>query len=189
MYDEKLEELDLESQERMDKAIEKLERDFSTIRTGRATPSVLDRVKVDAYGTECPLNQVATVSVPDARSITVSPFDKSQLGAIERGIIAANIGLNPSNDGTIIRISLPPLTEERRKELCKEAAAMAEDARVSVRQARKHQNDEIKKIEKDEKMPEDVSKQAHDEAQDLTNKYTKKIDDHLEKKEKQIMDI
>ncbi|MGF1573805.1 MAG: ribosome recycling factor [Sumerlaeia bacterium] len=186
---EKLAEIDLEVEESMDKAVEALRRDFNNIRTGKASPSVLDRVQVEAYGTNCPINQVANVSVPDARSITVSPFDKSQLPAIERAIIAANLGFNPQNDGVIIRINLPPLTEERRKELCKDAGNASEHARISVRQARKHANESVKKVEKDEKLPEDLVKDALDGIQKTTDKYIKEIDAMLKKKEGEIMEV
>lgn len=186
---EKLQEIDMEAEESMQKAVEALSRDFKNIRTGKASPNVLDRVLVEAYGTTCPINQMANVSVPDARSITVTPFDRSQLAAVERAIIAANLGFNPQNDGSMIRINLPPLTEERRKDLCKEAGVASEHARVAVRQARKHGNEAVKKLEKDEKLPEDLVKDALDGIQKNTDKYIKEIDAMLKKKEAEIMEV
>lgn len=186
---EKLQEIDLEAEDSMDKAVDAMNRDFKNIRTGRASPNVLDRVQVEAYGVMCPLNQMANVSVPDARSITVTPFDRSQISAVERAIIAANLGFNPQNDGNMIRINMPPLTEERRKDLCKEAAAAAEHARVAVRQARKHANEAIKKLEKDEKLPEDLVKDSLEGMQKTTDKFIKNIDAMLKKKEGEIMEV
>ncbi|MDX1972516.1 MAG: ribosome recycling factor [Candidatus Sumerlaeia bacterium] len=186
---EKLKAVDKEAEQSMNKAIEALSREFNNIRAGRANPSVLDRVMVEAYGAHCPVNQVANVTVPDGRSITIQPFDRSLISAIERGIMAANLGFNPQNDGNMIRINLPPLTEERRKDLCKDAAHVAEHARVSIRQARKHANDSIKKLEKDEKLPEDLVKRAEDQVQKNTDKFIKNVDALLKKKEAEIMEV
>ena len=177
------------AEEKMVKALEHLDHEFNTVRTGRANPAVLENVRVDAYGSELPLNQVATVNVPDARSIIISPFDKSQLGAIERAILTADLGMNPTNDGQILRIIIPPLTEERRKELCKVAAKMAEDARIAIRQIRKHANDDVKKLEKDHDVPEDTGRDLHDKVQKLTDDYIKKVDEKYTKKETEVMAV
>lgn len=178
-----------DSKTKMEGALRALDDEFRTVRTGRANPSALDGVTVEAYGSEMPLNQVANVTTPDARSMIVTPWDKGQIGAIERAIIAANLGFNPSNDGAVIRITVPPLTEERRKELVKMAAKMAEDARIAVRHVRKHANDDIKKLEKDHTLPEDMGRDAHDVVQELTNDFIKQIDETLKKKEKEIMAV
>lgn len=189
MMEETRKKLLAEAEEKMIKAQEHLEHEFNTVRTGRANPAVLDSIRVSAYGSELPLNQVATVNTPDARTITVSPFDRNQLGAIERAIIAANLGMNPSNDGSLLRIIIPALTEERRKEMCKMAAKMAEEARVAIRHIRKHANDEIKRLEKDHDVPEDLAKQLHDKIQKLTDDHIKQVDTMLAKKEKAVMEV
>lgn len=177
------------SRQKMDGALHTLDEEFKTVRTGRANPAVLDHVKVHAYGSEMPLNQVASVSTPDGRSIVVTPWDRSQIGAIEKSIIAANLGFNPNNDGTVIRIQIPPLTEERRKEMVKVASKMAEDARIAIRHVRKHANDDIKRLEKEHAVPEDLGRAAHDVVQKLTDDYIKKVDERLKKKEAEIMEV
>lgn len=177
------------AEEKMAKALEHLDHEFNTVRTGRANPAVLESVRVEAYGSEMPLNQVATVSVPDARSLVVSAYDKNQLSAIERAIISANLGMNPTNDGSVLRIVIPPLTEERRKDLCKVAAKMSEDARIAIRHIRKHANDDIKKLEKDHELPEDQGRALHDKVQKLTDDYIKKVDEAYAKKEKDVMEV
>ncbi|MDK2970470.1 MAG: ribosome recycling factor [Candidatus Sumerlaeota bacterium] len=178
-----------ESGVKMEGALSALDDNFRTVRTGRASPSALDNVHVSAYGSDMPLNQVANVSTPDARTIVISPWDKGQLSAIERAIIAANLGFNPSNDGVVIRISVPPLTEERRKEFVKQAHKMAEEARIAIRHVRKHANDNIKRLEKDHGVPEDIGRQAHDRIQKLTDEYIAKVDEKMKKKEKEIMEV
>lgn len=178
-----------EAKKKMEGAIHAMEEHFRTVRTGRATPSFLDDVEVEAYGSQMPLNQVANVSAPDARTILISPWDKTQLGAIERAIIAANLGFNPTNDGVVIRISVPPLTEERRKELVKVAHKLAEDARIAIRHVRKHANDDVKKLEKDHEIPEDLGHQTHDEIQKLTDEHIETVDKKMKQKEKEIMEV
>ena len=177
------------SQQKMDGALHALDEEFKTVRTGRANPAVLDQVMVQAYGSEMPLNQMANITTPDARTILITPWDKGQLGSIERAIIAANLGFNPSNDGAVIRINIPPMTEERRKEMVKVASKMAEDARIAIRHVRKHANDNIKQLEKEHEISEDLGRQAHDEIQKLTDDFIKKADEKLKKKEKEIMEV
>jgi len=187
--DPRLEEIRSTSDHKMEGAIHAMESDFNTVRTGRASPAALDAVIVEAYGVQMPIKQLATISTPDARSITVAPFDRGQLGAIERAIIAANLGFNPNNDGSVIHVNVPPMTEERRKEMSKLAHKMAEDARIAIRHVRKHANDDIKKIEDAKELPEDELKHAHKVVQDLTNDYIKRVDDMLKKKDKEIMEV
>jgi ribosome recycling factor len=174
---------------RMEKAITDLQHDMATIRTGRATLSLLDHVRVDYYGTPTPLNQVANLHVPEPNLITIQPWDVSQIGAIEKSIRTSDLGLNPSNDGKIIRLPIPPLTEERRKELVKKLHAGAEHHRVAVRNIRRDGNEAVKKLSKDKKITEDDDKKAHDEIQKMTDLYMEKIDVASKTKEKEIMEI
>lgn len=173
------------SKEKLDKTLEALEKKFATVRAGRANPSSLDGVMVEYYGSMTPLKQLTTISVPEGNQLLIKPFDKSCLSAIEKAIIAANLGYNPSNDGETIRIVIPALTEERRKELTKQVKAISEEAKVSVRNIR---HDAIEKIEKEE-FPEDVEKGLEKEIQDLVNNYNKKIEDMLKEKEKDLMTV
>ncbi len=177
-----------EAEEKMENAIKHLEREFVKIRAGKASPQMLDGVKVDYYGTVSPLAQISNINTPDPRSIVVQPWEKSMLGPIEKAIMAANLGFNPQNDGTIIRIVVPPLTEERRKELVKKSKAEAEIGKVSVRNARREALDAGKKLEK-EGIPEDEIKKFESEMQELTNKFISRVDKILEAKEKDIMTI
>ena len=170
---------------RMDKAIAALQNELVTVRTGRANPSMLDRVAVDYYGSMTPINQVANISVQEGRQLVVKPYDRSSLKGIERAILEADLGLNPQNDGTIIRISIPPLTEDRRKELVKQIKKMGEESKVAVRNIRRDANDDIKKG----KFPEDETKDAQDKVQKKTDEYIKKIDSILKDKEKDIMTV
>lgn len=170
----------------MKKAISHLEAELTKIRAGKANPSMLDGIMVDYYNNPTPVNQVANVSAVDARTITVQPWEKNMLQTIERAIIAANIGINPQNDGNVIRLFLPPLTEERRKELVKKCNAEGEHAKVSVRNIRRDAIENIKKMQKDG-LSEDVAKDAEDEIQDLTNRYIALVEKHLEAKDKEIM--
>lgn len=172
----------------MDKAISHLETELVKIRTGKASPSMLDSVMVDYYGAMTPLNQIANVNTPDARTIVVQPWEKNKLGDIERAIINSNLGLNPQNDGEMIRINVPPLTEERRKEMVKLAKGEAENCKVSIRNARKNANESIKKLQKDG-LAEDMAKDAETKIQNLTKDFELKVDDHLTKKEKEIMTV
>lgn len=176
------------TKESMNGSVEHLEKEFVNIRAGKASPAMLGSVKVDYYGSQTPLSQVANVNTPDARTITVQPWEKNMLQPIEKAIMVANLGFNPMNNGDNIIISVPPLTEERRRDLVKQAKAEAEDAKISIRNARKDANTEIKKLEKDG-MSEDVCKNTEDEVQELTNSYIKKIDDLLSHKEAEIMKV
>jgi len=177
-----------EAQESMNKAIRHLEAELVKIRAGKANPTMVDGINVDYYGNPTPINQVANVSAMDARTLSIQPWEKSMLQAIERAIIAANIGINPQNDGNIIRLFLPPLTEERRKELVKRANNEGEHGKVSVRSIRRDAIEQIKKLEKDG-LSEDLAKDAENEIQDMTNKYIALVDKHLEAKDKEIMSI
>lgn len=171
-------------------AVESLKGGLTRIRTGRANLSVLDAVRVDYYGSKSPLNQVATLAVPDPRLITVKPFDKSLLTDIEKVLRASSdLGLSPQNDGEKILLPIPPLTEERRKEFTKTAKGKGEDAKVSIRNARREANDALKKKEKDGEIPEDDAKKALEKVQALTDKYVKQVDDMVGKKEKEILEI
>ncbi|MFP2996924.1 ribosome recycling factor [Spongiivirga sp. MCCC 1A20706] len=172
--------------ESMEAAIAHLIKQLANIRAGKASPSMLGSVMVDYYGTQTPLNQVANVNTPDGRTISVQPWEKSMLQEIERGIMMANLGFNPMNNGETIIINVPPLTEERRRDLAKQAKAEAEDAKVGVRNARKDANNDVKKIED---ASEDVKKNAEIDVQELTDKHTKHIDEILAAKEKEIMTV
>jgi ribosome recycling factor len=177
-----------EAEEKMGNAVSHLERELAKIRAGKANPQMLDGVKVDYYGTMSPLSQVSNINTPDPRSIIVQPWEKTMLGPIEKAIMAANLGFNPQNDGQIIRIVVPPLTEERRKDLVKKAKAEAENGKVSIRNARREAIDSGKKLEK-EGVPEDEVKRFESDIQELTNKFIQKIDKLLEIKESDIMTI
>jgi|SRR6056300_1073169 len=173
------------SRESMNKAITHLEKAFIKIRAGKANPSMLSSVMVDYYGSQTPLSQVSNINTPDARTISVQPWEKGLLGEIEKAILQANLGFNPMNNGDLIIINVPPLTEERRRDLVKQAKAEAEDAKIGVRNARQEANKEIKVLE----LPEDVAKDAEASVQELTNKYSKKIDELLTVKEAEIMKV
>jgi ribosome recycling factor len=173
------------TKESMDAAIKHLEKQFVNIRAGKASPAMLGSVMVDYYGAQTPLSQVANVNTPDGRTISVQPWEKSMLQEIERSIMIANLGFNPMNNGDMIIINVPPLTEERRRDLAKQAKAEAEDAKVGIRNARKDANNEIKKSD----VSEDLQKNAVIDIQSLTDSYVKKIDDILEVKEKEIMTV
>ncbi|ESU24453.1 ribosome recycling factor [Flavobacterium enshiense DK69] len=176
------------TKESMVGSIAHLEKSFLNIRAGKASPQMLGSVFVDYYGSQTPLSQVANVNTPDARTITVTPWEKSMLHPIEKAIMIANLGFNPMNNGDNIIISVPPLTEERRKDLVKQAKAEAEDAKVSIRNARKDANTDIKKLEK-EGTSEDICKTAEDDVQKLTDSFIKKIEEHLAIKEAEIMKV
>jgi ribosome recycling factor len=177
-----------EAKESMNGSIAHLEKAFLNIRAGKASPQMLGSVFVDYYGSQTPLAQVANMNVPDARTITIQPFEKSMLQPIEKAIMVANIGFNPMNNGDVIIISVPPLTEERRRDLAKQAKTEAEDAKIGVRNCRKDANTDIKKLEK-EGTSEDACKSAEDDIQNLTNAYIKKIDELLVAKEAEIMKV
>ena len=178
-----------EAEEHMQKSIKHLEFELSSIRAGKASPQMLAPVMVDYYGTPTPLSQVANVSVRDAQTLTIQPWEKKMLPVIERAIINANLGFTPSNNGEVVIINIPPLTEERRKKLVKQAKEEAEIARVSIRNIRKEANNDIKKLEKEKEISEDESKIAHEKIQKLTDKYIEEVEKHLEKKEKDIMTV
>ena len=184
-----LNEIFKQAQEKMHKAAEAVDHEFSSLRTGRASVALVDTVQVEAYGSKMPLKQLGTISTPDARSITIQPFDKSMAGPIEKALMAANLGMTPTNDGKLIRMSVPPLTEERRKELVKLAKKMAEEGRVAVRNIRRHANDEIKKTEKSHEIAEDERERATKQVQEITDKSIKEIDDMVARKEKDVMEI
>jgi ribosome recycling factor len=176
------------TRESMTASIDHLERELLTIRAGRANPEMLHNVKVDYYGSIVPLSQVSNINTPDARTLTVQPWEKNMIQPIEKAIMNANLGLNPTNNGDFVIINIPPLTEERRKDLVKQARAEAEHARVSLRNARRDANDEIKQLQKDG-LSEDLAKDAEEQVQALTNQFSEKVDNHLERKEKEIMTV
>ena len=178
-----------ETRPRMDTVIEDFRRKLATVRTGRATVSLLDTVMVDYYGTMTPLNQMASVHAPEPQMLTVQPWDQSQIGAVEKAIRGADLGLNPSNDGKLVRIPIPPLTEERRKQLAKQVHEIAEDHRTAVRNVRRDANERLKKMLKDKAISEDAERDGLDEVQKLTNTYIGKIDDLSKTKEQEITSV
>ena len=175
----------IETTENMDKTIDSFEKRLGTVRAGRANPSSLDGVMVEYYGVMTPLKQLATISVPEARQLLIKPFDKSSLSAIEKAILASNLGYNPGNDGETIRIIIPELTEDRRKELAKQVKAIAEDSKVSIRNIRHDSIEEIKKCE----LPEDDEKALEKDIQDLVNEYNRKIETKLKEKEQELLTV
>jgi ribosome recycling factor len=177
------------SQEAMKKTIDRLKSELSSIRTGRASSSIIENIKVESYGTVVTINQVAGVSVPDAKTIEIRPWDISQLDAIEKAILKADIGMTPINDGKLIRINVPPLTEDRRKEIAKSISRLAEDFRVAVRNERRTLLENIKKLEKDKTITEDDKKKFELEAQKITDNFIKLIDGLISSKEKEVMQI
>ncbi|MCC3864674.1 ribosome recycling factor [Terrisporobacter petrolearius] len=176
-------------QQQMDKTIEALKFEFSTIRAGRANAQMLDKIRVDYYGTPTPINQVGSISVPEPRTLMISAWDKSAMKEIEKAIRNSDLGLNPTNDGEVIRINVPALTEERRKELCKQAKKASEEFKVRLRNERRDANDKLKKLEKEGEITEDELKKAQDNVQKMTDKYIKEIDVLLDAKEKDIMAV
>ncbi len=177
-----------DNESRMEKTVTSLKEEYKSIRTGRASASIFDKVRVDYYGTPTPLSQVGQISIPDARSIVISPFDKSLISDIEKAIQKAELGLNPTNDGKVIRIAIPPLTQERRKELVKQAKSIAENYRTTIRNIRRDGNDAFKKQQKGGELTEDQLKQETDKLQKLTDKYIDEINKVYEAKEKEIME-
>ncbi len=178
-----------ETETKMEKAVESTKDKFASIRAGRANVSMLDGISVDAYGAPSPLSQIGTLSAPEARLLTIDPWDKSLIPAIEKAIQQANLGLNPSNDGRIIRLSVPELTEERRKEYVKIVRKEAEEGKVAIRNIRKDVNNKLRKSEKDSEITEDELKSGEDSVQKLTDKFTKLIDEALDKKEKELTTV
>jgi ribosome recycling factor len=182
-------EVDASAKTRMEKVLSDLQHAMAVIRTGRASVSILDPVKVDYYGTLTPLNQLATLHVPEPSLITVQPWDLSQIGALEKAIRSSDLGLNPSNDGKIIRVPIPPLTEERRKELVKYLHGVAEEHRVAVRNIRRDANEAVKKLLKDKLISEDDDRRAHEEIQKLTDNHMQKLDQAAKVKEREILEL
>ncbi|WP_068786019.1 ribosome recycling factor [Paenibacillus phocaensis] len=176
------------AEERMDKAIQALKRDLATLRAGRATPSLLDRIQVDYYGSPTPINQLANINTPDSRTLMIQPWDKSSLSEIERAIQKSDLGLTPANDGTSIRLSIPALTEERRVELVKMTKKFGEEAKVAIRNIRRDANDDIKKLEKTD-ISEDESRRHQEDIQKTTDKFIAEVDKVLAAKEKEIMEV
>ncbi len=175
--------------EQMTKALKSLQREFTRVRTGRANANILDGVNVDYYGSPTPINQVGQVSTPEARLLQIQPFDKTILGDIEKAIINANLGVTPSNDGNFIRIQFPALTEEKRKDLVREVRKMGEDAKIAIRNARRDQNEVVKKAEKNKEITEDDLKKFQDEIQKITDKYVATVDTTVEAKEKELLTV
>lgn len=178
-----------ESEDRMRKAVDVVRQEFVKIRTGKASTALLDGIRVEYYGSMMPLNQVATATTPDVHTITVQPWDKSMLGPIEKAILTGNLGLNPTNDGTVVRVPIPPLNEERRKELVKLVKKFAEDGRIAVRNVRRDVIEHLKKAEKEEHFSEDERKRGEGEAQKMTDRFNKDIDNLVAQKEKEIMEV
>ena len=178
-----------EAEQDMQAAVDAVKREFSTVRTGKATPALLDTVKVDAYGTQMPLNQVASLSTPDPTLIVVQPFDQSLIGAIEKGILTADLGFNPSNDGNVIRVPVPPLNEERRREYVKLLHKMAEEGKVSIRHARHKARDTVQTLIKEHEVGEDDGHRQMEEIERLTHEYGETIDDLLKRKEEEVLSI
>jgi ribosome recycling factor len=178
---------DLET--RMQAAVDVLAREFASVRTGRANAALLDGVRVEAYGNMTPINQLATVSVPDSRTIVIQPWDASQMKEIEKGIAKSDLGLSPSNDGKVIRLTVPTLTEERRKQLAKQIGRFAADARVAIRSARREANDKLKSLAKDKKVSEDEERRGHDQIQKTTDRFAAKIDELAKKKEREVLTV
>ncbi len=178
-----------ETKERMEKAVTAYQRELATVRAGRANPSLLDKVTVEYYGAQTPLNQLSSITVPEARMLVITPYDKTALGDIEKAIQKADLGVTPTNDGSIIRITIPPLTEERRKELVKLVKKYSEDAKVAVRNIRRDANDDLKKLEKNGEMTEDELRSSTEDVQKLTDEYVSKIDEITKDKEKEIMEV
>ena len=174
---------------RMEKAVSDLQHAMAGIRTGRASLALLDHIRVDYYGTPTPLNQMAQLHIPEPALITIQPYDVSQIGPIEKSIRSSDLGLNPSNDGKLIRLPIPPLTEERRKEMVKRLHNVAEDHRVAVRNVRRDGNESVKKLLKDKKITEDDDRRAHDEIQKMTDTYMQKLDQAAKIKEKEVLEI
>lgn len=184
-----MQEFKKKANEKMNQAVEVFKKDLSTFRTGRASLSILDNIKVDYYGSMVPLNQVATLGIPEPRMITIQPWEQRMLAEIERAIMKSDLGLTPINDGKIIKIVIPPLTEERRKQLVKVVRKRAEEARVAIRNIRRDIIEEIKKAEKEKKLSEDDSRRLQEEIQKITNSFIEKVDKALEQKEKEIMEV
>jgi len=177
------------SEDRMEKALQALDREFAKLRTGRASTGLVENIKVDYYGTSTPISQLASVAVPDSRTLTIQPWDRGAFALVEKAIVKSDLGLTPSNDGKLIRISVPPLTEECRKDLTKLAKKYAEETKIAIRNVRRDANEQLKKLEKDKQLTEDELKKTTDDMQKMTDKFIKKCEDKTQVKEKEIMDI
>ncbi|MCL4491829.1 MAG: ribosome recycling factor [Nitrospirae bacterium] len=184
-----MQELKKKATEKMNGAVEALKKDLTSIRTGRASLALLDGIHVDYYGTSTPLSQVATLGIPESRQITIQPWEQKLIPEIEKAILKSDLGLTPNNDGKSIRLNIPPLTEERRKQLVKVVKKRAEEARIAIRNIRRDINDELKKTEKEKRLSEDDVKKFQEEVQKLTNSYIGKVDEVLQHKEKEIMEV
>lgn len=184
-----MEEIILDAEDRMDKTVHVFDSELSKIRTGRASTALVEHIAVDYYGTQTPINQMATISTPESRTILIQPWDVSAISSIEKAIMTSDLGVNPSNDGKVIRLAIPTLTEERRKDLVKHVGKLAEEYRVSVRQVRKDMNSKIKEVEKEQHISEDEAKKNLHLIQELTDKFIKKINERLERKEKEILEV
>lgn len=184
-----IEEIKQDAKERMAKSIESLKNNLNKVRTGRAHPSLLDNITVDYYGAATPLNQVGNITVPDSRTIAVTVFDKSMISAVEKAILTSDLGLNPQSQGTLIRIPLPPLTEERRKDLVKVVKGEGENGKVAIRNIRRDANSDIKSLNKEKEISDDEMHQAEDEVQKITDTYVKQVDEILTVKEAELMEI
>lgn len=178
-----------EAQDQMERALEAMRREFATVRTGKASPAILDAVRVDAYGSKMPLNQLATVSVPEPRLLIVQPWDKSTMTAVEKAIRSAELGLNPANDGSVIRVPIPPLNEERRREMVRLLHKLGEEGRIAVRHARQEANKEVKHRQQEHEISEDDAHRQLDEVQKLTDDYIARIDQLLKAKEEEVMEV
>lgn len=178
-----------QTEDKMKKAVAALQREYASLRTGRAAPALLDRIHVDYYGAETPIKQMANISVPDARTLQIQAYDRASVQLIEKAIQKSDLGLNPSTDGNTIRLSIPPLTEERRKDLAKVAKKATEEAKVALRNIRRDEMDALKKLEKDGEITEDERKRGEEQIQKLTDRYVKVMDDELHTKEKEIMEV
>lgn len=189
MVADEIEEVYMDTEDRMDKSVESVKKNLMTIRTGRANPSMLDRVTCDYYGVETPLNQMATISVPSSQQLQVAPFDKSQLTEVEKAITEADLGLSCNNDGTVIRINIPELTEDRRKEMIKQCKSIGEEGKVAIRNVRRDGVESIKKMEKAKTVGEDEMLDGIDEIQKMTDKHTKAIDEIVAQKEKEVSTV
>jgi ribosome recycling factor len=189
LFAESIDLIAMEADDRMSKSIDSVKQNLGTIRTGRASPAMLDRVKCEYYGVETPISQMATISVPSAQQLSISPYDKSSMGAIERAIVDAQLGLNPMNDGSVIRLEIPALTEDRRKEMLKMCKVIGEEGKVALRNIRRDGVDTIKKLEKSKEVGEDEMKDGLDEMQKMTDKRVKEIEDIVAKKEKEVMTV
>ena len=184
-----LEELFKNGDDKMEKCIAQLKREFATVRSGRANPAILDKVLVDYYGAPTPLRQMSQVTVQDGTTLVIAPYDKSVMKEIEKAIIKAELGITPNSDGIVIRLPFPPLTEDRRKEICKDVKKMGEDAKVALRNVRRDMVDELKKLEKSENLSEDVIKDNQDKIQKVTDKYTGIVEKLVEEKEKEVLTV